>query len=436
MRNKFLFLFMFLLFLFQFINQVYFSISNVIFALAILIVFLLAKKESMLGVYIFLVLLSTNLMLYYLNIIFVIFLLIKFRKVLKINGSILLIAIIILIETIHVYLNINSGLNESVIKLFGFSICLVPFIFIKSFLKNSNILSTFYMFTVGFIGFTFITFGIYYHQYNLFNFFNEIRRFGFLPKTTGDDINNLIINPNTIGKYAALIISGSIALIKSKKMKINTSNTLIIFYVLFIGLLTLSRTFILIILIVCIIYFITNLSIKNIFHIGVIILIFLCLAMLLTFNVELYSALNERIFKSDNITGSRLDIYESYIKTLFENGYTFTFGVGMQDYNMKFNIFNNNITESSHNIIIETLSIWGLTGLIIIVLLFCFIIRNSDLFKIKNISDKILMCLPLLVIFLSAFAGQYFISYYHTFSVTYLALLFIYSDEVIKYDQR
>lgn len=434
MRNKFLILNMIAIFILQFVNQVYIALPNALFALLILILFILVKKTEILGVYIFLILLSTSLMMYYVNIIFVLFFLLKFNKILKLNSNFIIVISIILIETIHLYININLGLNESLTKLLGFSLCLIPFMFIKDFLKNTNILVVFYMFIGGFIGFTLITFGIYFHNYNVFNFFNEIRRFGFLPGHNKNEKISLIINPNTIGKYAALIISGSIAFLQLGKMKMNTLNVIILFYTLVIGFLTLSRTFILMFIVIFIIYITTNFTIKNLVNIVMVSLVLLSTTIIILLNQNISNALNTRLFESDNITGSRLEIYKSYLSTLLQNDYIFLFGVGMQDYNLKFNNYSKYISESSHNVIIEILSIWGFIGLLVILILIFKILIQSNLNKVRKISQKTLLCLPIVTIFISALAGQYFISYYHTFCVTFLALAFIYSDEVIAND--
>ncbi|PTI71936.1 O-antigen ligase family protein [Mammaliicoccus vitulinus] len=434
MRNKFLILNMITIFILQFVNQVYITIPDILFAVLILIVFILVKKTEMLGVYIFLILLSTSLMMYYVNIVFVIFFLLKFNKLLKLNSNFLIVISIILIETIHLYININFGINESLTKLLGFSLCLIPFIFIKDFLKNTNILVAFYMFISGFIGFTLITFGIYFYNYNLFDFFNEIRRFGFLPGNEENEKISLIINPNTIGKYAALIISGSIALLQLGKLKLNALTIIILFYTLVIGFLTLSRTFILIFIVIFMIYVTTNFTIKNAIKIVMISILLLCITIIILLNQNLSQALNTRIFESDNITGSRIEIYEGYLRTILQNDHIFIFGVGMQDYNLKFNNYSDYISESSHNVIIEILSIWGVIGLFLILMFIVKTLIQSNLYKIKGLSQKILLCLPVLTIFISALAGQYFISYYHTFCVTFLAFAFIYSDEVMEYD--
>lgn len=434
MRNKFLLLNMVTIFILQFINQVYFELPNVLFALLILVLFIFVKKTELLGMYIFLILLSTTIMMYYVNIMFVIFFLLKFNKVLKLNNNFLIVIIIIIIETVHLYININLGLNESLTKLFGFTLCLIPFMFIKNFLKNTNILSSFYIFVSGFIGFTLITFGIYFYNYNIGNFFNEIRRFGFLPGYYENEKMGLIINPNTIGKYAALIISSSIPFIQLRKIKMNSINVIILCYTVVIGFLTLSRTFILMVVIIFILYIITNFTIKNLVNIVMVSILLLSTTIIVLFNSKISEALNNRLFESDNITGSRLEIYKNYLSTLLHNDYIFIFGVGMQDYNLKFNKYSKYISESSHNVFIEILSIWGIIGLLVILILIFNIIIQSNLNKMEKISQKVLLCLPILTIFISALAGQYFISYYHTFCVTFLALGFIYSDEVIADD--
>ncbi|UXR76405.1 MULTISPECIES: O-antigen ligase family protein [unclassified Staphylococcus] len=339
--------------------------------------------------------------------------------------------IIILIESLHVFVNNNLGIDESFIKLLGFSICLIPFAFVKSFSNYINIKQTFNLFVFGFIGFTLITLNIYINDYGLGNYFTEIRRFGFMPNQVENEINGILINPNTIGKYAALIISVYLILFSYKKIKLNLLNITLLLYTMLIGFLTLSRTFLLLMFIILFIYMIVNFRMKNKFM-NIFLLLSIFIGSLIIFmNDNLRQSIYNRVFETDDISGSRLLIYNQYIGIIREHANVLLIGTGMQDYSSKFTKYNDQIYQSAHNVFLEIISIWGIIGLATIILFTVFLVFESNIKKIRSNAKKTLILLPLLTILISAQFGQYFISYYHTFSVTIFSLLFLYSSEVI-----
>lgn len=421
-----------LILILQLINQVYMSIPTILFVTLFVFTFILCDKEQIIGVYLYLILLSTGNLLYIVNVLFVIVLILKFREQLSINKTFIFILFIILIESLHVFVNNNLGINESVIKLLGFSICLIPFALIKSFSNYIDIKQTFYLFVLGFISFTFITINIYLHDYSLGNYFTEIKRFGFMPNKIEDEVSGILINPNTIGKYAALIISGYLILFSYKKIRLNIFNLIMLFYTMLIGFLTLSRAFLLVTIIILFIYIIINFNEKNkVTNILLLLSIFIG-SLIIFMNSNLRQAIYSRVFETDDISGSRFIIYNQYIGVIREHTNVFLVGTGMQDYLLKFTKYNDQIYQASHNIFLEIISIWGILGLTVIIIFAIFLILESNIKKVQSRTKKLLILLPLLTIFISAQFGQYFISYYHTFSVTIFALLFIYNSEVIE----
>nr|WP_315293749.1 O-antigen ligase family protein [Mammaliicoccus lentus] len=431
MRKSILYLFTILILILQLINQLLLQVPTILFVVLFVFIFLLSEKKQIIGIFLYLILISSGNLLYIVNVLFVSTLIIKFRKNLIINRSVILLLIIVLIETIHVFINNNLGINESVVKLLGFSICLIPFGIIKSFSNYIDIKQTFYLFVLGFISFTLITINIYIFDYNLTNYFTEIKRFGFMPNKTDYETNTILINPNTIGKYSALIVSSFLILYSFKKIKMNFSNFLMLIYVIFIGFLTLSRAFLLVTIIILLFYIISNFNKKNIVT-NMLLFISLIIGFLIIFaNSNLRSSLYNRIFETDDISGSRILIYNQYIEVIKEQTSIFLFGTGMQDYLFKFTKYNNEIYQATHNLFLEIISIWGILGFIILAIYTLILISESNFIKIKNRQKQLLIILPLLTIIISAQFGQYFISYYHTFSVTIFSLLFMFNDEVI-----
>ncbi len=409
----------------QFVNQLIFPLPTILICTLILLAFIFIDKRLQLGLFCLLIPISTNVLLYFANIIFVFTLFIKYRNQLSLNSTILYILSIAIVESFHVISNINNGMAESIIILYGFILCLLPFGIINSINTYFNKIRTIELFFIGYMTFTIITFIKYYITFGTINIFNSVQRFGFVedPKEISD--NSIIINPNTLGIYSALIITTILVLIYFKIMNINLKNIFMFFFALFVGLITISRTFILILLLVLLVYTVISVYKKNVVAISGIGILSIVLILNLMFNSQLVNMIKKRIFETEDISGSRFSIYADYFNVIFSNENIFIWGVGMQDYLPKIEKFNNFITQATHNIVLEVLTIWGLVGFILVILLFASIIYSSKFWENSSFSDALVKLLPCMAIAISSQLGQFFISFYHTFPTLLLALIFL-----------
>ncbi|WP_462211487.1 O-antigen ligase family protein [Staphylococcus hominis] len=419
-----------LIIIIEVINNLFFPIPTLVICFFIAAVFLIIDKSLIIGLFVMLIPICSGNVLYFLNVIFMITLIIKYFKNIKINFSILLILIISIFESIHIFINIYNGYYESVIYLIGFILCLFSFGIITSTVKYFDKIKSFYFFVAGYITFSIITAIKYYKKFGTFDTSNTVKRFGFAAETTENDPSQLLINPNTIGVYSAFIIIGLLVLIYFKKTKVNFLNILILAIAFFIGMLTVSRTFILILLICLGILIIINLNKKY----GYLFIICVTTIVILLWNSSLVSNIKSRIFDSSDISGSRFGIYSQYINVFLENNKVFLFGVGMQDYTKKIQKYNLLVDSSTHNLELECITIWGIMGLITVLILFMYVIFQCANFEDKSLKMLIIKILPLVCIFISTQFGQYFISYYHTFGFTLLGILFLDLKKEIKYD--
>lgn len=419
-----------LIIIIEVINNLFFPIPTLIICFFIAVAFLIIDKSLIIGLFVMLIPICSGNVLYFLNVIFMITLIIKYFKNIKLNFSILLILIISIFESIHIFINVYNGYHESVIYLIGFILCLFSFGIITSTVKYFDKIKSFYFFVVGYITFSTITAIKYYKEFGTFDTSNTVKRFGFAAETTENDPSQLLINPNTIGVYSAFIIIGLLVLIYFKKAKVNFLNILILAIAFFIGMLTVSRTFILILLICLGILIIINLNKKY----GYLFIICVTTIVILLWNSSLVSNIKSRIFDSSDISGSRFGIYSQYINVFLENNKVFLFGVGMQDYTKKIQKYNLLIDSSTHNLELECITIWGIMGLITVLVLFIYVIFRCANFEDKSLKMLIIKILPLVCIFISTQFGQYFISYYHTFGFTLLGILFLDLKKEIKYD--
>lgn len=433
MKKTLFYINLFLIFLLQFISEVISPIPIVVFAFLCVTAYLLVSTDQLMGLYLFLIPLSSGAVLYLTNILFFVFIIINFKGKLEFNKNFIVILLVILLESVHVFINLNSGLDESVIKLLGFSVCMLLFGFIKTIAKNTDIIMTLNLLIAGVLGFILITTGIYIYKYNLSGFFTDIKRFGFVPYKKEDGLEGLIINPNTVGKYCAFIIAAILSLNYFRIINLSAFSVIIIAVFSVTGLLTLSRTFLLVIALILLTYLWFSIRSGKVFPLFVLAIIIAIFAIILTTNVELYSSLYDRIFEADDISGSRLTIYSIYISILLSNGWLLLFGTGMQNYVEKYMRVDNLITQATHNIVLEIISIWGILGLSLLIFLIASILKSSILRKIKS-RDKYILLLPFFVVILSALFGQFFISYYHTFGIAIFSLVLLYNSGVVKND--
>ena len=203
-------------------------------------------------------------------------------------------------------------------------------------------------------------------------------------------------------------------------------------YAIIIGLLTVSRTFLLIITTLFLLYLLSSIMKKNVASFFVGMGIFLITLVVFLSNNQLSRMIQARLFESDDISGSRFSIYEEYLRVIFTNENIFLLGVGMQDYLEKVKNINYLINQSTHNMILETLVIWGIFGLIVVICLFISIIYKSKFWLDTRLSDSLIKLFPIIAVLLSAQFGQYFISFYHTFSITLLALIYLSVKEGVR----
>ena len=432
MRNSLLIIILILVVLLQFLNQLFFELPMIVMAILIVLSFLIVEKKLLIGLYCFYIPISIPTILYIVNVVFVIALLFKFRHDMKIDSTVFYMLLISMFESIHVYINISNGKDESIINLLGFLLCIIPFIVINSISLKIDKFETLKLFFLGFFSFTIIMFGKYYVEFGTFNIFNNVQRFGFSANEGEISTNELLLNPNTIGVYSALIVAIIIVLQRFKMIKHYLIVWFMFSYAIIIGLLTVSRTFLLIITTLFLLYLLSSIMKKNVASFFVGMGIFLITLVVFLSNNQLSRMIQARLFESDDISGSRFSIYEEYLRVIFTNENIFLLGVGMQDYLEKVKNINYLINQSTHNMILETLVIWGIFGLIVVICLFISIIYKSKFWLDTRLSDSLIKLFPIIAVLLSAQFGQYFISFYHTFSITLLALIYLSVKEGVR----
>jgi len=394
--------------------------------------FLILNRKELLQFFIFLVPLSNGPLLYYLNVVFGIFFILKNVHYIKINHAIIVSFILVLWEAFHLLPNAFLGYNESIIKLFGFVLCLiVATIAISNTKTRNSYISILYAWCIGFSAFCTIMLVKYIYHFGLSNFPKVVRRFGWIPASLDYSSTSLLINPNGLGKLVTLTVFCLLTITKFER-KFSSKMIFSIIYLILFGIMSGSRSF-LVVFTVLSFTFILELILKpkqNKKLIQILIIVLILIMVFVPRYMQSTLSMISRRLQSDDITGSRLDIYKQYINELKKSPYII-FGSGMQDYNEKYNI-----SYSSHNLFIEVISIWGIIGLMIAISWFAALYKSLKLQKRIFLKNRTLLpLLPALGLFLYSQAGQFFISYYNTFPTVIIAFLNIkYAESKLEND--
>lgn len=390
--------------------------------------FILLEEHEILPFFMFLIPLSVGPLLYYVNVVFGTFFVLKNKHRIRINRVTCISFILVLWETLHIFTNVLWGYDESIIKLMGFSLCLFVTVFcISNKDSANNYVNLLFSWCVGLAAFCSILLFRYVYRFGISNFMKSVRRFGWVAGTLDKTSTTLLVNPNTLGKLVILTVFCLLTMLKFEKKHILITSFMIIYFTLF-GIMSGSRGFALVGLILLFMYisellFNLRSNKKEILILTVVVVVITIFATnYMKSTLDIFS----KRMQSKDISGSRFKIFKQYIQALSESPYII-FGSGMQNYTEKYNI-----SYSTHNIFIEVVCIWGIIGLFIVSLWFISLYKSMNIKK-GIIKGTIIPYLPLLGLFLKAQSGQFFISYYHVFPTLILAFLNVkYAEKQIK----
>ena len=216
-------------------------------------------------------------------------------------------------------------------------------------------------------------------------------------KTEDVSILKLSTNANTIGFYALLSVSICLYFLKTTKLKLSIIALLLLNGV--IGLFSLSRSYLLFLLIVLFLFLLTEKKLnfnRLIFMIGSIFILG-CLFYLLNTKTDIFSAYLERFLDSDVTTGNkRTEIMMEYFNWLFNRPLRLLFGTGVHNH------LETTGLVATHNGIQQIMVCYGVIGLVI----FAFVFIKAFYFAKKGRCEFVTY-LPLLAIFLFVQTVQY-----------------------------
>lgn len=400
------------------------DIPDFVFIVYYCLCFFSIKKNEIIPFFFFLVPLSVGPLLYAINLIFSIALISSTLSNIKLNKAIFIGMVLIIWEAGHVLLNTFVGYDESIIKLLGFSVCLITnIICLNKQTSRLNYIDVVICWSIGLFALCGIIFMKYVDYYGLSSVLISMKRLGVLP---GEDVMStaLMINPNGLGRLITITIFCLLTIFKFEKKYSSILISVVVYFIIF-GLLSGSRSFVLVFGITFFIYLIElsfNIS-KNIKKLTLLAVTTVILSVFVVTYMGSVLDLVAARFADDNITGSRDIIYSQYISKLEDSPLYLLFGSGMQDYSQKYHVIDyTGEYASSHNVILEIVSIWGLTGLFIITLLVLTLYQSLNI-KNRILKNTVLAYLPMIGLFLSVQSGQFFIGYYNSLPVLVLVLL-------------
>lgn len=338
-----------------------------------------------------------------------------FKSIKRIRSVVpaILIALIIALELLHCFVH-----EWTLIMLLT---SLAPFLFLAVFLSidMQNIDCSFVVRTMSIIAFFVCTLQLLNFVIradgNLTVAFTSMTRLGLL--SDDETLFGGMINPNSLGVINVLCATGlwQLRALGSK----NKFELVLLISLLVFGVLTMSRTFLLCLLIMAFLFMIAQKGVmKKLRFFGVILLItFTSLLMVMWLFPGVITDFIER-FQVNDITNGRSDIMGAYHEYITSNTDVMFFGVGLSDLAKKVTEVYVVYSEVPHNNIQEILVAWGIPGLLLIgSLIAAMIIQSFKYCKRKYIFNYI----PLIIILAKCMAGQMITSGY-----TMLALAFAY----------
>lgn len=253
-------------------------------------------------------------------------------------------------------------------------------------------------------------------NWNLSSVFVNLQRLGHLSEE--ETLYGGSINPNTLGIISVLATTGLLQLRAMSKQ--NKIDVYLIIFLLLLGTFTLSRTFLVCLLLMTFLWIIGQRgSFKDKLKaiVSIILIAGILLGVLAVVFPSVLANFTKR-FQTDDITTGRDMLMVIYHEFIMDNPKVLLFGIGLNNFREKVvNVYH--VSENvPHNSIQEIVVAWGIPGIIMVVLLFIMIIIESKRYGRRK---ALINYIPLLIIIAKSMAGQLLTSGY-----TMLALSFAY----------
>ena len=396
--------------------------------LLITIAFIAFGLQDSMVIYVFLVPFNSGLALYYVQVCFALSMLCKMRFRIPRSHSLSVLLVFLLWELAHLILVECYSSALIIVMEFGFAIVLLSFVlFVQRFdfdrgydeLVNSWVLSVLLSCAV--------LYAKYIKYYGLNGAFSASRGIGSLPT---DGPYSLVINPNGVSRLCffsiLLILVRYYYRDRCKGTKKILSLLCLALLVLF-GVSSLSMSFIVMTPVFTALFFLgAILRCKNASaYLSFIVLLGLVLTVMYLLASTYFEAYIERLYgelvSDKDISGGRLDIYQTYGQMFIGRPLVLLLGVGLQDYPAKLvGLGGLQKPVAAHNVILEVVAAWGLVGLALITYFFYSLLK--DLRCRPGLLRNWLACIPGLGILMFAHTGNFFLGHYYVTPFLILSL--------------
>ena len=398
---KFLFGVLLALIFVRYVLQIAFPWEILLALVAIIAV--LGDRDEIIAMCVCCVPLYTSLQYIYALLICMVFYAVKFREDLRIDGGIFPVIVMLVWELLHCFDPYSSVL--------GGIRALVPLIFC-TFLMFCPREQISYPFVVR--SFAFCVAGMCLivlskllaaSGFNVAQAFANMQRLGTASENA--EVIGADFNPNFLGFVCIIASTGLLQLkISGQSRKYDMAY---IAFLLLCGLLTLSRTFLVCLALMAVLFILTN---RN--NIGkalkmtggvLVAVLAVCLVMLAAFPNMIENWIAR--FQVADITAGRLDLMALFHKRIFEAPDIYLFGIGIQSVTAKviarFGAGKILGTVVPHNAVQEMVFCWGIPGLLLMIIFLCTLVTSA---KRKNPNARLINYIPLILLLVKIQAGQ------------------------------
>lgn len=244
----------------------------------------------------------------------------------------------------------------------------------------------------------------------------DLQRLGL---TSDDMLLGSTINPNSLGIVCILSLTGLLQLRMVGQQK--NTDTIIIIVLLVFGALTLSRTFL-----ICLVLMVFFMILaqrgdfrKKLHLLCTIVLIAVTVLLLLNWLFPDVLQKYDKRFQSEDISSGRTSLMIAYHQFILDEPKVMLFGIGLQDFKEKLIMVHRVADNTPHNAIQEVLVAWGIPGFLLIVVFGLLMLQQSTKYSTKH---ALLNYIPLLIILAKSMAGQLLVSNYTMLALSYAYL--------------
>lgn len=239
-------------------------------------------------------------------------------------------------------------------------------------------------------------------------------------------------NANDLGMIFNAAICSVFYLIKLKRARL--VDYIMFSALLFYGIFTQSRAFIICFAFIMFLFIISYGNLKSKFKLSFTIIFIVAIAVSL-FNMMLPDVLSNFIsrFGEEDISNGRMDLFKLYGNLILSNLTCFIFGIGMQNISSKAHNLNNEIIASPHNGTQEIIVAWGIIGLVLMIAFVATMVHRS---KMLNKKLRLAGFIMLLFILLHVQSSQFITAEKSllVFAFSYICLFIDSGKEEVSYE--